>query len=225
MTHQNNAAQPVLTDDDIKAIRDRMGGGFLGPVPFARAIESAVLSRLRAPVAQPDERVRKALHTLVNMYVLNQGSDHEHITCYSPLPSSNLTAKQRAKSETWKAWDEARAALASAPAPQPEWIDDPHDIEQGMMRNPKYVPPVAGEAQQAVAVVRDNPEEYGTLIDALVALPVGTQLFAAPQASAMPTLNDAMRAVISNERDVYQTPEALYAALCDAALDAHKEQP
>lgn len=32
-----------------------------------------------------------------------------------------------------------------APAPQPEWIDDPHDIEQGMMRNPKYVAPVADE--------------------------------------------------------------------------------
>ncbi|TRM53254.1 hypothetical protein YH64_009135 [Achromobacter sp. LC458] len=24
---------------------------------------------------------------------------------------------------------------------EPEWIDDPHDIEQGMMRNPKYVAP------------------------------------------------------------------------------------
>ncbi|MBR8652135.1 hypothetical protein KDH83_02295, partial [Achromobacter sp. Marseille-Q0513] len=40
---------------------------------------------------------------------------------------------------------------------------------------------------------------------------------AAPQASAMPALNDAMRAVINNERDVYETPDALYAALCDAA--------
>lgn len=40
---------------------------------------------------------------------------------------------------------------------------------------------------------------------------------AAPQASAMPVLNDAMRAVINNERDVYETPDALYAALCDAA--------
>lgn len=82
---------------------------------------------------------------------------------------------------------------------EPEWIDDPHDIEQGMMRNPKYVAPghkpvdtssghsapVAGEAQQPVAVVRDNPEDYGTVIDALVALPVGTQLFAAPQASTV----------------------------------------
>ena len=45
--------------------------------------------------------------------------------------------------------------------------------------------PVAGEAQQPVAVVRDNPEDYGTVIDALVALPVGTQLFAAPQPSSV----------------------------------------
>lgn len=49
-------------------------------------------------------------------------------------------------------------------------------------------------------------------------------LLAAPQASAMPPLTDAMRAVISNERDVYQTPDALYGALCDAARDADKEQ-
>ena len=58
----------------------------------------------------------------------------------------------------WEAW-KARAVLASAP--------------------------VAGEAQQPVAVVRDNPEDYGTVIDALVALPVGTQLFAAPQPSSV----------------------------------------
>lgn len=45
--------------------------------------------------------------------------------------------------------------------------------------------PVAGEAQEPVAVVRDNPEDYGTVIDALVALPVGTQLFAAPQPSSV----------------------------------------
>lgn len=41
--------------------------------------------------------------------------------------------------------------------------------------------------------------------------------YATPQASAMPPLNDAMRAVIDNERDVYASPDALYAALCDAA--------
>lgn len=58
----------------------------------------------------------------------------------------------------------------------------------------------AGEEPQPVAVVRDHPEDYGTLIDALVALPVGTQLYAAPQASAdlvrNSALGDAIRAVV-----------------------------
>ena len=50
----------------------------------------------------------------------------------------------------------------------------------------------AGEEPQPVAVVRDHPEDYGTLIDALVALPVGTQLYAAPQASADLVRNSAL---------------------------------
>ena len=60
MTQQDDITQPVLTDDEIKAIRDRLGGGFLGPVPFARAIESALLSKLRAegvPVAGMPEYI------------------------------------------------------------------------------------------------------------------------------------------------------------------------
>lgn len=32
----------------------------------------------------------------------------------------------------------ALPAQAVAPSVEPEWIDDPHDIEQGMMRNPKW---------------------------------------------------------------------------------------
>ena len=38
----------------------------------------------------------------------------------------------------------------------------------------------AGESRNR-AVVRDHPEDYGTLIDALVALPVGTQLMPRPR--------------------------------------------
>ncbi|WP_334166287.1 NUMOD4 motif-containing HNH endonuclease [Achromobacter mucicolens] len=53
-TNQNNAAQPLLTDEEIQDIAD--GFDIYGAKPeFARAIESALLSKLRAPVA--DERV------------------------------------------------------------------------------------------------------------------------------------------------------------------------
>ncbi len=80
MTDQNNAAQPVLTDEEIRSKAHAIWGmRDFGALEFARAIESALLSKLSAPVAEP------------------------------------------------------------------EWIDDPHDIEQGMMRNPKYVAPIADE--------------------------------------------------------------------------------
>ncbi|QOE32780.1 hypothetical protein CPT_Mano_048 [Achromobacter phage Mano] len=50
MTKHNNAAQRVLTDDEIQDIAD--GFDIYGAKPeFARAIESALLSKLRAPVA------------------------------------------------------------------------------------------------------------------------------------------------------------------------------
>lgn len=54
MTNQNNAAQPVLTDDEIRAVWVEHGLDDEAVEDFARAIESALLSKLRAPVA--DER-------------------------------------------------------------------------------------------------------------------------------------------------------------------------
>jgi hypothetical protein len=39
-----------------------------------------------------------------------------------------------------------RAKPQHAVSAEPEWVDDPHDIEQGMMRNPKYVAPVAAQS-------------------------------------------------------------------------------
>lgn len=92
-TNQNNAAQPVLTDDEIRDIEAR--AEFSWHVP--RAIERAVLSKLRAPVA--DERA--AFETWAN----NSFELHRHAgTEYS----SKVTQC------AWAAW-EARAALASAP--------------------------------------------------------------------------------------------------------------
>ena len=52
----NTPAQPMLTDEEIIALEIEVGGTFtLGPVPFARTIESALLSKLRAPVAGEPE--------------------------------------------------------------------------------------------------------------------------------------------------------------------------
>ncbi|WP_454697182.1 hypothetical protein [Achromobacter aegrifaciens] len=47
--NENNASQPELTDEEIKEIESSVGGTFgLGPVPFARAIIAAMLSKQRA---------------------------------------------------------------------------------------------------------------------------------------------------------------------------------
>ncbi|PND34570.1 hypothetical protein C1I89_10345 [Achromobacter pulmonis] len=54
----NNHTPPLLTDEEILALEIEAGGTFAqGPVPFARAVESALLSKLRAEDAQAsDER-------------------------------------------------------------------------------------------------------------------------------------------------------------------------
>ncbi|KAK50235.1 hypothetical protein, partial [Bordetella bronchiseptica] len=62
MTTENNAAQPVLTDDEIRTIitdAHQSHGAFKTGygLSLGRAIESALLSKLRAPVA--DERSPK----------------------------------------------------------------------------------------------------------------------------------------------------------------------
>jgi|GEM_PF-6575683 len=58
MNH-NNAAQPVLTDEEIQDIAD--GFDIYGAKPeFARAIESALLSKLRAPVADESPMAKMA---------------------------------------------------------------------------------------------------------------------------------------------------------------------
>ena len=50
MTTQNNAAQPVLTDEEIQDIAELYD--IYGEKPeFARAVEFALLHKLRAPVA------------------------------------------------------------------------------------------------------------------------------------------------------------------------------
>ena len=51
MTDTNNAAQPVLTDEEIRAVWVEHGLDDEAVEDFARAIESALLSKLRTPVA------------------------------------------------------------------------------------------------------------------------------------------------------------------------------
>jgi len=51
-------------------------------------------------------------------------------------------------------------AAQPAASAEPEWIDDPHDIEQGMMRNPRCCAPVA--AQSAATAISNAALEEAT---------------------------------------------------------------
>ncbi len=62
MTQQDDITQRVLTDDEIRAVWVEHGLDDEAVEDFARAIESALLSKLRAPVA--DERATKALNRI-----------------------------------------------------------------------------------------------------------------------------------------------------------------
>lgn len=68
MTQQDDIIQRVLTDEEIQDIAD--GFDIYGAKPeFARAIESALLSKLRAPVADSTLPLEQALHELVDKIV------------------------------------------------------------------------------------------------------------------------------------------------------------
>ncbi|MGE8629498.1 hypothetical protein [Achromobacter denitrificans] len=111
MTNQNNAAQPVLTDDEILHRWDAYVSEPSTTYPltgadkiaFARAIESALLSKLRAPVA--DERAAfEAWNSKHGQYRRSDAYERDDNGHYLEWAVEN----------GWRVW-QARAALASAP--------------------------------------------------------------------------------------------------------------
>ncbi|MGZ8132588.1 hypothetical protein ACXU40_09370 [Bordetella bronchiseptica] len=98
MTTQNNAAQPVLTDDDIDALCDVHDMPPRMVTSFARAIETALLSKLRAPVADERAEFEAAYHRPYPVRSVPKGGEHWSVE----------------KCAAWKGWQD-RAALASAP--------------------------------------------------------------------------------------------------------------
>ncbi|AKQ55138.1 Uncharacterised protein [Bordetella hinzii] len=101
MNEQNNAAQRVLTDDEIRAVWIEHGLDDEAVEDFARAIESALLSKLRAPVA--DERALPPLPAAWGSAINDAGDGHVDLYSAEQLQ------------------DYARAALASAPVADGEW--------------------------------------------------------------------------------------------------------
>ena len=152
MTDHTPAAQAtkqetVLTDGDIRAITETFGGGLLGPIQFARAVETALLSKLRAPVV--DERA--AFEHAERASNLERDEEDDYM---NPFVQSS-----------WEGW-QARAALASTPMPEglaatalrtiaeypvPEQDNMPAHNMRAVAVNALASAPVAGEAQPSDA--------------------------------------------------------------------------
>lgn len=127
MTTENNAAHPVLTDDDINALCDVHDMPPRMVTSFARAIETALLSKLRGPAPdgkRPDldwiEGVRVTDTVGRGWCVRIDGTDiFEDANRYgckgrkSFQIASGLSNKQEAERAALEWLDRQRAALAA----------------------------------------------------------------------------------------------------------------
>ncbi|MFP3746978.1 hypothetical protein SB816_28230 [Achromobacter sp. SIMBA_011] len=100
MTQQDDITQRVLTDDELMAL---LPGAVRLPPGWkdtARAIESVVLSKLRAPVADERAAFEAWATAIAEKYDVTRNGDH-YMEPYTEW--------------VWEAWQASRAALASAP--------------------------------------------------------------------------------------------------------------
>ncbi|QDJ44842.1 hypothetical protein [Bordetella hinzii] len=203
MTNQNNSAQPVLTDDQILLRWDCYVSEPSAAYPltdadklaFARAVESAVLSKLRAPVA--DERAafeaayKRRQGTPIDLELLRDGDGYTD----GADGARNLNV-------AWETWQDARAALASAPVAgeqMREALQKSFDMGKfyGSLPENDDKCPVAGEAQRPVAWMlvgrlRNSDPKFTLADPAGIYESVYAPLYAAPQASAENLRNAAL---------------------------------
>jgi hypothetical protein len=116
------------------------------------AHKEAVIQELSFAPAGVDRDAADCLQTLVNLYVMNQGTAYEYISCITPKHAVSMTARERATSECWSAWDRACAVLAALKSrPTPERSDVPAAPDVGaLQREIQHWKNVAHAAAQAV---------------------------------------------------------------------------
>jgi len=86
--NENNAAQPLLTDDEIEVLCDEHDMPPTMVASFVRAIESALLSKLRAPVAGEARPVA---------WVAADTLNSPHPTCISSLAYMSQIDRERGR--------------------------------------------------------------------------------------------------------------------------------
>ncbi|QDH84742.1 hypothetical protein KMC57_gp24 [Achromobacter phage vB_AxyP_19-32_Axy24] len=194
---ENNAAQPVLTDDEVRAIitdAHQSHGAFKTGygLSLGRAIEQAVLSKLRAPVT--DERVLPTLPVAWGSAINDAGDDHvdlysaEQMQEYAraalastpvaaippekPLPDLMMATYHEAVG-----WNACRAAmlrsmpLASAPVAD-DWTPTPANINALPERVRAYIHDLVANADPSGMVaentlLRDQTKQLDAMIGRL----------------------------------------------------------
>ncbi len=158
MTQQDDITQRVLTDDEIRAVWVEHGLDDEAVEDFARAIETALLSKLRAPVA--DERAAVQHHIdMVKAY-----GDQLYCKASASNPTDKKSWSKSAETVLSNVAESYRAALASAPVAgyiKPDPAAPTH---------PRYVSELK---YRSAADAEADPEGKGWL-----------KVYAAPQASA-----------------------------------------
>jgi len=198
MTNQNNAAQRVLTDTEILAIGAMHGRPSVSLLPMFRAIESAVRSKLRAPVA--------GAQPAANGYICTVPDDCETLHWRGQILSMNELASvaQPAVGEEIHVHIEGRDVLTLPLASS--GMDAPRFVV--------HVPaqPAAPQASEAVRSERDatgrTPTDYALEFAEYLARDVEY---------AMACLNSSQRA---NEALLDLTEEVATADAYQAAEDA-----
>jgi hypothetical protein len=66
-------------------------------------------------MTQREKKLYRALEALVDLYVANRGTESEFISCITPRHGSDMTFRERRKSECWSAWDNAMELLDKQP--------------------------------------------------------------------------------------------------------------
>ena len=77
----------------------------------------ALLKQLADHIAELEKdkaELVQGAELIINMYIRNQGTDSEFITCITPRGAYGMTRKERKTDETWRAFDKIRELVAKS---------------------------------------------------------------------------------------------------------------
>jgi len=154
MTHQNNAAQPLLTDDAIERIRiraekDSRRFGHTVDIPIRADLLLALLSKLRAPVADesPMAKMADALREKARQEQQAYQDRRNQATEWGPIPEGTEADSAHVAGEATDAELDKlyRETITEGPEDDVQLWDNPHRAYARAVLA-RYAAPQASEA-------------------------------------------------------------------------------